>query len=84
MAPTLSRTVAPAAFSGVCSTSAPNRPDLRSGQWVRLEVLPHEWSGYAALLLAQSAPQAWAVWIPDHGEATVCLDALGEVCNGIL
>lgn len=68
-----------AAFSGHCSLM-PSRSDLASDLWVRLRVLPHPFSSNYALLMGQIAPEAWSVWIPNYGEATVCVDALGEVC----
>ncbi len=71
--------VNPEAFSGHCSLM-PSRSDLASDLWVQLRVLPHPFSGNFALLMGQIAPEAWSVWIPNYGEATVCLDALGEVC----
>lgn len=80
MARVLDPMIAPSAFSGNCRLDLDPRQDLQAGQWVQLQVLPQEWSGESALLLCQSAPQAWVAWIPGHGEATVCLDALGEIC----
>lgn len=83
MARVLAQTVVPSAFSGHCRLDLDPRQDLEAGQWVQLQVLPHEWSGEAALLLCQAAPQAWVAWIPGHGEAMICLDALGEVRSAL-
>ena len=46
---------------------------LKSGNWVSLFVLPSEYAYDQALLLCEKDEQKWIAWIPDHGEAEICL-----------
>lgn len=46
---------------------------LESGDWVSLLELPSEWAYDQALLLCELDEESWVAWIPDHGEAVLCL-----------
>lgn len=46
---------------------------LESGNWVSLFVLPSEYAHDQALLLCELDEERWVTWIPNHGEAELCL-----------
>ena len=46
---------------------------LESGDWVSLLALPSEYAQDRALLLCELDEEYWLTWIPNHGEAKLCL-----------
>ena len=46
---------------------------LESGDWVSLFALPSEYADEQALLLCEVDEDHWVTWIPNHGEAELCL-----------
>jgi len=46
---------------------------LESGDWVSLFTLPSEYAHDEALLLCEIDDENWVTWIPNHGEAQLCL-----------
>ncbi|MEO1399915.1 MAG: hypothetical protein AAFV72_01520 [Cyanobacteria bacterium J06635_1] len=46
---------------------------LSEGDWVSLLKRPSDYAHDQALLLCELSEERWLSWIPDHGEAALCL-----------
>lgn len=60
-------------YWGACQYVPQNSGVLKSGNWVSLFVLPSEYAHDEALLLCEVDEENWISWIPDYGEAELCL-----------
>ncbi|MGB3509107.1 MAG: hypothetical protein WBA93_07675 [Microcoleaceae cyanobacterium] len=60
-------------YWGACQYISQKSGVLKSGNWVSLFVVPSEYAHNEALLLCEVDEENWITWIPDHGEAELCL-----------
>ena len=59
---------------GTCQYIAQNNfKVLEGGDWVSLFALPSEYAYDEALLQCQVDDENWVAWIPNYGEAELCL-----------
>jgi hypothetical protein len=61
-------------YWGTCHYIAQNNfRVLAGGDWVSLFAPPSEYAYDEALLLCEVDEERWIAWIPNHGEAQLCL-----------